>query len=149
MPGLPILLFAVIPGVLAPILTFWMASRAEAKIRAARHWPIVRARIVESRINRNSKGGRWATVRYAYEVQGAQHQSTRLSFVQTNLTGEQADAVLTRYPSGAEIEARYDPDKPGYAVLEPTGDVRTLRFAGVFVGAAFLVVAVILVFAGA
>lgn len=144
-----VLLFTVVPGVLAPLLTFWMAARAETRIRQARHWPIARARVVESRINRNSKGGRWATVRYAYEVAGSRHQSTRLSFVQTNLTGEQADAVLARYPTGAEIEARYDPARPAYAVIEPTGDVRTLRLAGVFVGAAFLLVAVILVFAGA
>ena len=141
------LLIPAVPGVVAPVLTFWLAARAERRMREARHWPITPARVVESRINRNSKGGRWATVRYAYAVRGTEYHSTRLSFVQTNLTGEQADAVLIRYPTGAEIEARYDPDKPGYAVLEPTGDVRTLRFAGIFLGAAFLLVAAILAFA--
>ena len=146
--NLVILLIAVAPGVLAPVLTFWLARRAEDRIRAARHWPVARARVICSKINRNSKGGRWATVRYAYEVRGAQHQSTRLSFVQTNLSGPQADAVLARYPSGAEVEVRYDPDRPAYAVLEPTGDVRTLRMAGIFIAAAFLLVAVILWFAG-
>lgn len=144
-----VLLLTLVPGVLAPVLTFWLAARAEAKIREARHWPIARARVVEAKINRNSKGGRWATVRYAYEVRGARHQSSRLSFVQTNLTGPQADAVLARYPAGAEVEVRYDPQRPAYAVLEPTGDVRTLRFAGVFIGAAFLIVAAILLFARA
>ncbi|MGA0544456.1 DUF3592 domain-containing protein [Brevundimonas sp. VNH65] len=138
-----ILLIAV-PGVLAPLLTFWAAARAEARIREARHWPIARARVVQSRINRNAKGGRWATVRYAYEVRGARHESSRLSFVQTNLTGDQADAVLARYPSGAEVEVRYDPDHPAYAVLEPTGDVRALRLSGVLIGASFLLVAVVL-----
>ena len=141
------LLIAAAPGVLAPLLTFWAASRAERRIREARHWPIARARVVSARINRNSKGGRWATIRYAYEVRGARHESSRLSFVQTNLSGAQADAVLSRYPAGAEVEARYDPDRPDYAVLEPTGDVRALRLAGVFIGASFLLVAVVLFFA--
>lgn len=142
-----ILLIAAAPGVLAPLLAFWAAARAERRIREARHWPIARAQVVSARINRNSKGGRWATVRYAYQVRGARHESCRLSFVQTNLTGAQADAVLARYPAGAEVEARYDPDRPGYAVLEPTGDVRALRLSGVLIGACFLLVALVLLFA--
>ncbi len=143
-----ILLTTVVPGVIAPSLIFWAAARAESRIRAARHWPVARARVTSSRINRNSKGGRWATVSYAYEVRGARHQSSRLSFVQTNLTGDQAEALLARYPAGAEVEVRYDPDRPAYAVLEATGDVRTLRLAGAFIAATFLLVAAVLFFTG-
>lgn len=142
-----ILLIAAVPGVLAPLIAFWVAAQADKRIREARHWPVARARVVSARINRNSKGGRWATIRYAYEVRGARHESSRLSFVQTNLSGPEADAVLARYPSGAEVEVRYDPQRPAYAVLEPTGDVRAVRMAGVLIGAAFLLVAVVLSFA--
>lgn len=141
--------FLIILGPLALIagLLLWLARRADRLYEESAHWPKVDARITESRISRNSKGGRWPAIKYEYLFQGQLHKGSRLTFVQQNLTAAQCDEVLATYPTGKMVKAHVDSTNPSYAILErKAGGGRALRIAVATIGAIFIFVILVLVF---
>lgn len=131
------------PGILLTA-GLWIAARhTQRRIEASRDWPSVLGRIVSSRIRR-ARNSRWPEVRYVYEVRGLRHEGRRLAFVQHSRSVAECEAVIARYPPGAEIEVWYDPLKPGSCVLQREGEVSALRVAAAICGGVFLLVIIIL-----
>lgn len=137
------LLVVAVPGVLLTIGLWLAAGRAERRIEESQRWLSVRGRVVSSKISR-ARSNRWPTVRYAYEVRGVRHESARLAFIQKNRSQAECQAVVDRYPPGAEVDVWYDPMQPKSSVLEREGDARGLRIAAVVCGGLFLLVLVII-----
>ncbi len=106
---------------------------------AARHWPLAKGRVIHAKVETSSyvrgssKYSRKVTVEvfrpalqydYAPEVPGPRLR--RGSDVLWGLgwlhEREKAEAILTRYPVGSEIQVHYDPRDPQTAVIEPGSD---------------------------
>jgi hypothetical protein len=57
---------------------------------------------------------------YAYKVDGFDYRSGRVGLVDNGIWNEEAaGAMAAKYPVGAEVTARVEPDDPAVAVLEP------------------------------
>jgi hypothetical protein len=117
--------------------------RASALVRAARHWREAPGKVVASQVQRRDLGASTTQtayyvpqVSYAYVVGGREHQGSRLRFgMPSARTRGGAAAMLARYPAGAEIKVRYDPDAPDQSVLEPGKAGGNLLFMTIFCGA--------------
>jgi hypothetical protein len=61
-----------------------------------------------------------AVVRYEYEVEGKRYHSDRIAQSPNWNRGvaDFATAVAQRYPVGSGVDVRYNPKRPGEAVLE-------------------------------
>ena len=55
---------------------------------------------------------------YTYQVMGETCTSRRIAFGASQFDRGTANRKVEQYPQGKVVEARYDPDKPGEAVLE-------------------------------
>lgn len=138
--------FIIILGPLAIIaaIVLYIARRVDRLYEESARWPSIDAHITESRIARNSKGNRWPSLRFEYEFRGQKYHGTRLTFVQRNMTMAQCEAVVERYPVGAQVKALVDDNNPKYAILERTaGGGKALRITVAIVGAIFLFVLII------
>ena len=61
-----------------------------------------------------------AVVEYAFNVEGREYHSTRLSFGAVESTPKgPAEDKAARYPEGSQVMVHYDPQNPPNAVLEP------------------------------
>ena len=79
-----------------------------------------------------------ANVRYEYTVDGTRHTSRKVSFGQSSSSSAyRAEDIVDKYPTGAAIEAAYNPDKPDVAVLEP--GVTTSSYIPLGVGIVFII----------
>ncbi|HEU0163022.1 MAG TPA: DUF3592 domain-containing protein [Rhizomicrobium sp.] len=133
----------ILLGIFAPMLVltailYGMAGRIERRIEAARSWPRAPATITATRIGR-SKNSHWPEVRYDYQVAGREYHGRRLEFVRRSRGKAECEAMLARYAPGTQVFARYDPDDPGFAVLEAGGDGRPYRIAAFAIGVATLI----------
>jgi hypothetical protein len=83
-------------------------------------------------------------VSYAYEVAGARRSNDIPAI--TRKSREEAEEALRAYPVGTPVQAHYDPDDPGTAVLQ-TGDesaFRSLGFTLLFAALPFLTTSLII-----
>jgi len=98
--------------------------------RKAASWPTTEGRIVSSKVESFTQrvGGRSGTtarfyqavVEYAFQVEGREYHSTRLSFGPVESTPKgPAESKAARYPQGREVMVHYDPQNPPNAVLDP------------------------------
>ena len=105
------------------------ARNAKRKARASLTWPTVPGKVIASDIKvtvSTSKSGEseYQTehfrpiVKYQYSVQGVEHSCSRIAFGATNTAQSAADAIMARYPAGADVTVHYNPEKPEEAVLE-------------------------------
>jgi hypothetical protein len=131
---LPVMIPTAILGTVFLFGFFHGLRRAAALHR----WPQVTGRIVQSRVHqfqvrrdkpkRTMRGTQLMTtsympvVEYAYSVVGRQFTS-RSIWADTEVSGSQAYArgIAARYPVGANVTVRYDPDKPSRSALEIGG----------------------------
>jgi hypothetical protein len=91
---------------------------------ASERWPSVEGRILASSVrtrHRVKHGPVYEPdVKYEYRVGDTAHRADRVQFVQRSFPWEdQAQEVVDRYPVGATVTVRYDPQRPKRAVLEP------------------------------
>lgn len=97
----------------------WSVGQAEATA----DWPIVPGLVTESRVETVDGGDRAATfrpaVKYEYEVAGVGYVADQISLGWREESPAAARRAVNRYPAGAEVDVRHDPDDPGGAVLEP------------------------------
>jgi hypothetical protein len=120
-------------------------------------WPVVDAKVIESRVDtRVDEGGdepyvtRYIPqVRYAYTVEGAAREggTIRIGLADRGYTSErQAREHAGRYPAGARIVVRYDLSDPAMAVLEAgqVGGVNKIVGGAIFlaIGLALVVFAI-------
>jgi hypothetical protein len=123
------------------VMTFTLRSRRKA--RTAESWPIAQGTVTASEVNirrsRSQKGQRQTSyspaVSYSYTVAGKTYFADRIGFGQSSGTSRaKAETVAARYPAGAEIAVRYDPQDPSVATLETTAaSLFSAVLGGVFV----------------
>ena len=109
-------------------LMMFLAARRYAK--QAAHWPSVRGRIVESRVESYSeyRDGQRTTfyrpvVEYAYAVHGLALHGNQIKPM-TQLSGSESMAarIVAKYPADSAVDVHYDPADPNNAALEnPAG----------------------------
>jgi hypothetical protein len=108
-------------------ISYWRTAEAMSG------WPVVDAKVIESRVEtRLIEGGdepfvaRYIPqVRYSYTADGAAREGAtiRIGLADVGYTSErQAREHAGRYPAGARIAVRYDPSNPAMSVIE-TGQV--------------------------
>lgn len=116
-------------GVAFAVLGALLLARAAVGFRRARRsrsWPVAEGTIVESRVERvpsarvTGSPDYVPTVRYRYQVGDETFTGSRLAFgYDARLLHEElAVERLARYPVGARVAVRYDPDRPAHATLE-------------------------------
>jgi hypothetical protein len=91
---------------------------------ASEHWPSAEGRILTSSVqtlHRVKHGPVYEPdVKYEYRVGDTALRANRVQFVQRSYPWEdQAQEIVDRYPVGATVTVRYDPQHPKRAVLEP------------------------------
>jgi hypothetical protein len=106
-----------IVAVLFPVVTW-------NRVRASRRWPHVQGRIIESRLDRESRSGKGGytyapRIRYSYVVDGREHESSQINFWGV-VGGSQgvAERTTRRYPEGAGVAVYYNPQDSHEAVLD-------------------------------
>ena len=101
-------------------LAYCIWSAAEGVLAAK--WPTVSGLVTSTRVDKHYTrfGPRYEPiVSYTYQVMGASHSGSRLSFWgDESMSTEGAQKKLDDYPPGATITVRYDPRKPNRSVLE-------------------------------
>lgn len=118
--------FVVLIGALATYLGVENVLRA----RASTSWPSVDGTVIRAGIDRErsqatpsstAQSITWRPVIvYEYVVDAVRYEGGRISFgaYATSDRGD-AEAVLSRYPTGARVPVYFNPDDPGQAVIEP------------------------------
>ncbi len=86
---------------------------AMKKKKAAQAWPSVPGTVTSSRVQQKEDESD-AVVTYSYAVNGKDYQGNRVGF----FSRDTAQQVVSRYPSGKQVEVFYDPANPSSAVLE-------------------------------
>lgn len=119
----PVMLCAIGFGLL--ILLFLVAHRR--RLARATTWPVVPGRVTISRVEERRGSGESgprhrsyeAVVEFRYEVGDLSFSSRQIALGwRTSGSRKGAEAVVARYPVGATVEVRYDPDNPSEAALE-------------------------------
>jgi len=128
-------------GIGLGLLLFGRSARRKAL--ASQSWPTVAGTVTESevKVTQHSSGSGMdaqetthyrPVVKYQYSVEGMEYTGSRIAFGAMNSAHSAANAVVARYPAGASVTVRYDPEKPAEAVLETnTGGGGLLMVLGV------------------
>ncbi len=136
----PVEAFGILGTMLLPVAAWAYATMRleQAMAILSRSWPIVPGKIDTSDVSerRSYRSGRfWALdVRYVYCVNGMDCVDTRLAFAPRWIGSQYiVDSLARRYPVGAAVDVRYDPDQPDEAVLETDDRLATQRLYPVWV----------------
>ncbi len=144
--GLKLALACWALGVVVVFLVWRYAARMVVRIAAAESWPRTRAVITRSEVLPAGKGAFRPAVLYRYQVAGRDYDGHRLYF--GNRTGNHAFAeeALKAWPVGLETTVCYDPDRPDFSVLSPTGDPKAYFQGAGLLAALFAFTGVVLMF---
>jgi len=141
MTSISLVMTLILGGVGLGLLLFGRSARRKAL--ASQSWPTVAGMVTESEVKvteQTSGSGMDAeqtthykpVVKYQYSVEGMEFTGSRIAFGAMNSAHSAANAVVARYPAGASVTVRYDPEKPAEAVLETkTGGGAMLMVLGV------------------
>lgn len=125
------------------------ASAVEAEIEAAKSWPRFQGKVTRSHLMKvKSTAGVYPTVHYEFECGGVKYNSARMFFGGFTGTRAEAEAFIADRPVGAPVDVYCDPTKPNSAVLVPIGDGKTWRQNGLWLGATFALIGLIIGVAG-
>lgn len=133
-------------GVVVVFLVWRYAARLGGRIAAAKSWPRTTAVITRSEVRPIGKGGFTAGIVYRYQVAGRDYDGHRLQFGNETGTRSFAAEAIKAWPIGLETTVWYDPDKPEFAVLRPTGDPKAYFQGAGLLAAMFVFVGVVLMF---
>jgi hypothetical protein len=132
--------FGVLGTILLPLAAWFYAQMRFERAMAvlSRSWPTAPGKIDAADIAEKAtlRSGRyWALdMRYVYRVGGVDHVGTQLAFAPRWIGSQYTvDALARRYPVGATVDVRYDPDHPDEAVLESDDQLATQRLFTVWV----------------
>jgi hypothetical protein len=106
---------------------------------ASMSWPIASGEILDSSVEFND-GSYLPRIRYRYWGEETEYCGDVLTYRGYSADRHTAEAFVARYPAGAAMSVRYDPNAPGTAVLEPGIDRKVYLRA--------VVVLMVLFFAG-
>jgi hypothetical protein len=127
-------IFAVITAICAiaatiipfALIGWWIWNRVkqrDAVRQSALSWAATTGRVIKSRVE--VSGGETTTVSarvvYAYDVSGRAYQSDQLragDSIMRTTSGQEAYALVDRYPEGAIVTVYYNPANPQEAALE-------------------------------
>lgn len=96
------------------------------RVKNSAAWPHTQGVITTSRLEGNYSWKReriegfYAVIGYDYHVGGVKFHGTRISFNKVHVAVLEAwQPVVDMYPVGKNVAVYYDPEEPGFAVLEP------------------------------
>jgi hypothetical protein len=127
-------LLALVSGGFGLAMLLWIVvSLREAA--AMKRWPVAKGRVLSSRVEEyradagagkfGGSRGRMLLYRpvvvYEYDVEGQRFRGNRIAQSPGMNRGvpDFAESVVQRYASGSAIDVRFNPKRPGEAVLEP------------------------------
>lgn len=131
---------AAAPILALPYLIFYRIALAKA--RSAQGWPSIKGKVVNAFMEQ--VGSVWPApiIIYSYAVDDRAYRSSRVRFGGTGMMSPvDAEQLLERFPTGAEVDVYYDPKRPGQSVLIQTHEApsRNLLWgAALSAGAALL-----------
>ena len=120
-----ILAFLAMSAVMLYILGFyWKKVRL---VRRSKRWPSTLGEILQSKVVResNDDGSHYfAKVVYRYSARGEIYEGDTVQIGVGGNTGarRKAKETVSRYPAGAQTLVYFDPEKPGRACLERSGE---------------------------
>lgn len=130
----------------AGLVLLGLTARGVLRARKAASWSTVTGTVLLSRVVSRTADDEGAPrhfhaeLRYRYELDGAVHESSRVTFFDAGATDERPAAeFVARFPAGASVTVHYDPARPDQAVLDPASP-RRAGF-GFLVGGALLAMA--------
>jgi hypothetical protein len=97
--------------------------------RSSLKWPATQALIVRSQIKTTSSSGgtkyqHSADIIYRYTINGKEYTSNKIIVGDySSSSGRRAKKITRQYREGSYVEAYYNPDRPGEAVLIPGGSI--------------------------
>jgi len=138
--GLFLFLFGLVFGLVGII--------SKRRAAASLQWPTASGQILSSMIHTitstDNDGGTTTSyepkVEYSYAVMGSPMNGSRIAFGAMGSDYKSAQKILARYPVGAAVEVRYNPEKPTEAVLETSARGATLFTV---LGIIFMVVGIV------
>lgn len=114
------------------------ATSKWTRARDSLGWPTVAGVVEASKVassRHKTKGGHRtshrAQVDYTYEVDGASHTGSKVSFRVTSEGEADAAATVARYPQGTQVQVHYDPADPTLSALEAGDDWSNLIPVGI------------------
>ena len=123
--GIVISLALVAVGLIFGGLAIGAMIRIIGAFRASyrsRTWRITRGRITHSDkvwVGARTRSPR-PEIRYAYDVDGATCEGSRIVFEYSHVySADAVDQLLKAYPVGASTDVYYDPNQPGESTLRP------------------------------
>ena len=113
----------VVPFALLGVWLYRESKKRDALRVAALQWRTTPGRVLKSRVE--VTGGENTTVNpmilYEYEVNGRSYQSKQIRVgdaIMSSFSSPESYALVDRYPEGAAVTVRYDPNDPQQAALE-------------------------------
>ena len=123
-PRTALQLFLLLGAVFFPFGVF-LAARGgwnQARARASVGWPTVVGKVErsEAKYGAGLYGGYFfLALSYRYAVGGRDYEGDRVQFGSSRFARKEfADRLADKYPAGAEVTVRYDPNDPVTAVLD-------------------------------
>ena len=105
-------------AVLGCALTGW-AILTVLRARRSDRWPSVDARVVRSERGTDADGDTVPSVEVAYRVDGRDLRAADPWFGTSPVGDASTAEILRRFPAGAIVPLRYDPERPACATLLP------------------------------
>lgn len=95
--------------------------RHMSRAKKSTNWPTAKGVIIESYIRSDDEGGYNPRVRFTYQVDAKEYESSEITTKQRSdtLNRNPAEAIIAQYPEGSTVTVYYDPRHPSYGVLEP------------------------------
>ena len=100
---------------------------------SSRGWPVAKGIIVHSKsdyyVNPSAGNGYIPDIEFTYTVNGTKYKSQSLNFSLNQGAGnrENSEYYTKKFRAGRKVDVRYNPNKPGQAVLEP--GISNIHFA--------------------
>lgn len=135
-------------GLIVVPLVLRYALRLKTRIAAAKSWPTARATITRSEVRMIGKGSFGPGIVYSYTVGGRAYEGFRLHLGAKTGNRAFAKAIVDAHPVGMETEAYYDPDNPGFAILQPDGDPKAYLQGAGLLALMFIFLGVFMLFVG-
>ena len=147
MPVLSPNIFVPMIFVIIGLVMLFIYFRNLAKVRASQAWPTAQGTVLQSWVRKSrstdSDGGDSYSyhpeIHYQYQIMGIEYQGNKIAFGPKIGGRSQAEKMIEKYPTGANVTVYYQPDNPAKAVLERSISKVSLVMGIVFVLAGFFI----------
>lgn len=121
--------FALIFSVVG-LLMFCVGVKEVWESNASKTWPATQGKVLASFVRTPRAGAKRLyspVVQYEFAVDGKTYGSQRVSFGSYQSSrSSHAEAVVARYPVGAEVRVHYKANDPAASVLEPGSEMTNI-----------------------